>query len=85
MSLAALADTPPPRNAYFERGCAFGQWLDTLPPSERVVIDGWLPKDSGWKHSDITLRIREDEDYPGIDFADSMVSRHRREVCHCAR
>lgn len=84
MSLAAH-DTPPGRHPYYDRGCAFGRWIDTLPPSEHAAITAWLPADSGWTHSAIAAKIRDDDDYPGVEFPELMISRHRRGGCRCAR
>lgn len=86
MSLAtARIEGPPARNPYYDRGCAFGRWAATLPPAERDAIESWLPLDSGWKHADIAAKIRDDEDYPGVEFPELMISRHRRRGCSCAR
>ena len=86
MSLAtARIEGPPARNGYYNRGCAVGRWAATLPPSEREALDAILSLDSGWRHIDVAEWIRDDKDYPGVEFPELMISRHRRAGCSCAR
>lgn len=86
MSLAtARIEGPPARNPYYDRGCSFGQWADTLAPDERAGLEAILALDSGWKHARIAQWIRDDDDYPGVEFPELMISRHRRRGCSCAR
>lgn len=59
--------------------CGVHTLRESLSPADRLVLDGWLPLESGKQSTWIATVLRAD----GHSTSEFVIQRHRRGKCSC--